>query len=97
MTTGVLGAILWLLNTVIDLIIIVLIVNAVLSWLIAFQLVGRYNSMVGQFYEATNRLVRPLLAPIRAVVPPVGGLDLSPMVLILGMLFLQRLLHAVAF
>lgn len=93
--SGITDAVLWLLNTVIDIVIIVLIINAVLSWLIAFQLVGRYNSVVGQFYDATNRLVRPLLAPIRAIVPPVGGLDLAPMVLILGLLFVQRLLLAI--
>ena len=90
-----LGAIFWLVRTLIDLVIILMIVNAVLSWLIAFDLVGRGNRFVGTIYEATNRLSRPLLAPIRSVVPPVGGLDLSPMVLILGLLFLQRLLPAV--
>jgi len=87
-----LDAVLWLVRTLIDLVILLMIVNAVLSWLIAFDLVGRGNRFVGSIYEGTSRLARPLLAPIRNVIPPVGGLDLSPMVLILGLLFLQRLL-----
>ena len=89
------GPFLWLFGAVVQLVIIVLIVNAVLSWLIAFEIVSRRNAFVNQVWNGTQRLTDPLMKPIRKVIPPVGGLDLSPIVLILGLLFLERLLYAV--
>ncbi len=89
------GPFLWLFGAVVQLVIIVLIVNAVLSWLIAFEIVSRRNAFVNQIWTTTQRVTDPLMKPIRKVIPPVGGLDLSPIVLILGLLFLERLLYAV--
>lgn len=89
------GPFLWLFGAIVQLIIIVLIVNAVLSWLIAFEIVSRRNAFVNQIWGTTQRLTEPLLGPIRKVIPSIGGLDLSPIVLILGLLFLERLLYAV--
>jgi YggT family protein len=89
------GPFLWLFGAIVQLIIIVLIVNAVLSWLIAFEIVSRRNAFVNQLWGVTQRLTDPLLRPIRRVIPPIGGLDLSPIVLILGLLFLERILYAV--
>lgn len=89
------GPFLWLFGAIVQLIIIVLIVNAVLSWLMAFEIVSRRNAFVNQLWGATQRLTDPLLRPIRRVIPPIGGLDLSPIVLILGLLFLERILYAV--
>ena len=89
------GAVLWLIDTVIGLIILVLVVNAVLSWLIAFDVVNRNNRVVNMIWDFTTRLTVPMLKPIRKVIPLIGGVDLSPMVLILGLLFAQRLLWEV--
>lgn len=89
------GAVLWLIDTVIGLIILVLVVNAVLSWLIAFDVVNRNNRVVNMIWDFTTRLTEPMLKPIRKVIPLIGGVDLSPMVLILGLLFAQRLLWEV--
>ena len=86
------GPFLWLFGAIVQLVIIVLIVNAVLSWLIAFEIVSRRNAFVNQIWDATQKLTDPLLKPIRRIIPPVGGLDLSPIVLILGLLFLEQLL-----
>jgi len=85
-------AVLWLINTVIWLIIWTLIINAVLSWLIAFDVVNRRNRVVDAVWDFTNRVTSPLLAPIRKVVPLIGGIDLSPLILILLLGFIQRLL-----
>jgi len=87
------GAFVWLVNTIIQLIIILLIVNAVISWLVAFDVVSRRNRFVATVWDMTTRLTDPMLRPIRNVIPAVGGLDLSPMVLILGLGFVQVLLR----
>ncbi|MFZ4602806.1 MAG: YggT family protein [Caulobacterales bacterium] len=87
------GAFVWLVNTIIQLIIILLIVNAVISWLVAFDVISRRNRFVSTVWDMTTRLTDPMLRPIRNVIPSVGGLDLSPMVLILGLGFVQVLLR----
>jgi YggT family protein len=89
------AAFVWLVNTIIQLIIITLIVNAVISWLVAFDIVSRRNRFVASVWDVTSRLTDPLLRPIRNVIPSVGGIDLSPMVLILGLGFVQVLLRNV--
>ncbi|MDZ4778513.1 MAG: YggT family protein [Alphaproteobacteria bacterium] len=89
------GPFLWLFGAIVQLVIIVLIVNAVISWLVAFDIVSRRNAFVSQIYDFTQRLTDPLLKPLRRIIPPIGGMDLSPIVLILGLLFLVRLLYAV--
>ena len=86
-------AFVWLVTTIIQLIIILLIVNAVISWLIAFDIVSRRNRFVATVWDVSTRLTDPLLRPIRNVIPSVGGIDLSPMVLILGLGFVQVLLR----
>ncbi|MGE3301934.1 MAG: YggT family protein [Hyphomonadaceae bacterium] len=86
------GALLWLINAVLSLIIWILVINAILSWLIAFDVVNRRNRLVDTIWTFTQRLTEPLLRPIRRVVPLIGGIDLSPMILILLILFLQRLI-----
>lgn len=85
------GAVFWLIDTIIGLIIFVLVVNAILSWLIAFDVVNRRNRVVDGIWNFTNRLSEPLLRPIRKVIPLIGGVDLSPMVLVLLLLFLDTL------
>jgi YggT family protein len=87
------GPFLWLFGAIVQLVIIVLIVNAVISWLVAFDIVSRRNAFVAQIWDVTQRLADPLLKPVRRVIPAVGGLDLSPIVLILGLLFLDRVLR----
>ncbi len=62
----------------------------VLSLLIQFNVVNRYNPMVSKVYDILERLIEPLLKPIRKYVPLIGGIDFSPMVLILGLQFLRN-------
>jgi YggT family protein len=84
-------AIINLIHMVIQLLIWLLIINAILSWLIAFDVVNRRNRVVDGIWNFTNRLSEPLLRPIRKVIPLIGGVDLSPMVLVLLLLFLDTL------
>ena len=81
--------ILLLLYRVIDIYFYILIINIVLSWLIAFKVVNMQNRLVVTILYATNKLTDPLLNPIRRVLPNLGGIDISPIVLVLGLLFIQ--------
>ena len=86
------GAILWLIYTVIDLYVWVLIAQVVLSWLVQFNVVNARNQFVYQIGNALYRLTEPALRPIRKLLPNLGGIDISPVILILLLYFLQRLL-----
>jgi YggT family protein len=83
---------LWLILTIIDLYIWVLIAAAVMSWLIAFNVVNSHNPTVRMIWDFLYRITEPVLAPIRALLPGLGGIDISPVVLIIGLLFLKQLL-----
>jgi YggT family protein len=80
----------WLVNTVLGLYLTVIIVGAVMSWLVAFDVINLRNKLVSTIYDLCERLTTPVLAPIRKVIPNLGGVDLSPVVLIIGIQFLQR-------
>jgi YggT family protein len=82
----------WLIYTLIQLYIYVLIANAVLSWLIAFNVVNPHNNVVRSIGEALYRLTEPALRPIRNFMPNLGGLDISPVILIIALVFLQLLI-----
>ncbi len=81
-----------ILYVVLDLYVWVLIISAVLSWLIAFNVINTHNRFIYTVSDMLYRLTEPVLRPIRNVLPNLGGLDLSPIVLILAIMFAQRLL-----
>ncbi|MCF3935958.1 YggT family protein [Acuticoccus sp. M5D2P5] len=70
----------------------VVIASAVFSWLYAFNVVNPRNQFVAMIGSTLYKLTEPLLRPIRNVLPDLGGLDLSPIVLLLGIYFLQVLI-----
>ncbi|MGD9502902.1 MAG: YggT family protein [Methyloceanibacter sp.] len=74
---------------VIDLYIWVIIIGAVLSWLIAFNVVNTQNRFVYQVGDMLYRVTEPALRPIRSVIPNLGGIDISPVILILFLIFLR--------
>ncbi len=69
----------------------VIIATVVMSWLIAFNVINGSNPYVRQVGYALRRLTEPLLAPIRRFLPDLGGIDVSPIVLLLALYFLERL------
>ncbi|MQP66775.1 hypothetical protein GE253_15680 [Niveispirillum sp. SYP-B3756] len=81
-----------ILYVVLDLYVWVLIISAILSWLIAFNVINTHNRFIYTVSDMLYRLTEPVLRPIRNVLPNLGGLDLSPIVLILAIMFAQRLL-----
>lgn len=70
----------------------VIIIGVILSWLIAFNVVNSYNRFVFLVQDFTNRLTEPALRPIRRFLPNVGGIDISPIILILGLWFLEMVI-----
>ena len=68
---------------------IVVIAAVVFSWLIAFNVINAYNPFVRSVWQALTAVTEPLLKPIRRVMPNLGGLDLSPIILLLALLFLR--------
>ncbi len=86
-------------KAIIDIIIIalnlywwVIIISAVLSWLIAFNVVNYRNQIVAQIDTTLRALTEPVLAPIRRRMPNLGAVDISPIVLLLGIIFIQMVL-----
>ena len=86
---AVLEVILFILNMYVWL----LIAAAVLSWLIAFNVVNVRNQFVGMVADFLYRITEPVLRPIRNVMPNLGGLDVSPVILIIIIFFIQRVIE----
>ena len=82
----------WLIDTVLELYIWVIIAFVVLSWLVAFNVINTRNAFVNQIGEFLHRATEPALRPIRNFLPNLGGIDISPVVLILLLVFVRRLL-----
>jgi YggT family protein len=81
-----------LLFTIIDLYWWVVIGMAIMSWLIAFDVVNTRSQVVYSLWNALNALTEPVLRPIRNLLPSLGGLDISPIILLLALQFLRNLL-----
>ena len=74
---------------VINLFIWVIIISAILSWLIAFNVVNTSNRFVNTVADMLYRITEPALRPIRSFMPNLGGIDISPVILILLLLFIR--------
>ena len=74
----------------------IIIIQAVLSWLVVFNVINTHNDFVRAFFNALDRLTRPLYAPIRKILPDFGGLDFSPVVVLLLIYVLRILLSGLA-
>ena len=70
----------------------VIIIGVILSWLIHFQVINSYNRFVFLVQDLTNRLTEPVLGRIRRFLPNLGGIDISPIILILGLWFLEMVI-----
>jgi YggT family protein len=82
-----------LINTVLTIYIWILIAAAILSWLVAFNVINTRNRVVYQIGDFLYRLTEPALRPIRNVLPNLGGIDISPLVLILALFFIRDLIN----
>lgn len=82
----------WLVVTVLDMYFWIIIATVILSWLVAFNVINGSNPYVRQVGYALRRLTEPVLAPVRRVLPDLGGIDISPIVVLIGLQFLQYLI-----
>jgi YggT family protein len=85
-------AILDIILIVLDLYVWLLIASAILSWLIAFNVVNTRNQFVSSIADFLYRITEPVLRPIRSLMPNLGGLDISPIVVILVIMLIQRVI-----
>jgi YggT family protein len=79
-------------NTLITVYVWILIARVVLSWLIGFNVVNQFNPAIRTIDNFTRMLTEPLLKPIRRAMPDLGGIDISPIVLLLAIEFLRILI-----
>ena len=76
-----------------NLYIYLLVAAAILSWLIAFNVVNTRNQFVAMVAEFLYRVTEPLLRPIRSLIPGFGGIDVSPVILILVIILIERVIY----
>ncbi len=86
-------AIVWLVNTILSILTWSIIISAVLSWLFAFDVINRGNRFVSQVADLLDRITAPILEPFRRVIPPLGGIDISPIVVLLLINFARILFN----
>lgn len=82
--------------SILNLYIWVIFIGIALSWFVAFGVVNPYNRFVNIVTDFYTRITEPALRPIRKILPAMGGLDLSPMVLLFGIYFLQSFIRHLA-
>jgi YggT family protein len=77
---------------ILDVIWFIMIAHIIMSWLINFQVLNLRQPLVAQVWDGLSRLLEPLYRPIRNILPDMGGLDLAPLVVFIGIIILQRAL-----
>jgi YggT family protein len=81
-----------LIDKVIDIYTWIVIAGAIMSWLVAFGVVNVSNRFIRMVVDVLYRLTEPVLRPIRSILPNLGGVDISPVILLLGLFFIRSLL-----
>jgi YggT family protein len=89
------NSLLILFNQIVELYIWVLIINAIASWLVAFNIINTSNRFVYIVLETTYKLTDPPLRLIRSYTPNLGSIDISPVILILGLIFIKNFINEI--
>ena len=82
----------WLIIQALNIYLWLIIFTVVISWLVAFDVLNTRNKWVYKFCDILNRLTNPLIVRLRRVIPPLGGMDITPMIVIFGIYLLQGFL-----
>lgn len=95
MAAALLSPLLWLFNEIVDLYIGVIIAAVVVSWLVNFGVLNLTNPLARQLVQILDALTEPVFRRVRRFVPPIGGLDLSPLVVLLGLELIRQVVNNV--
>ena len=91
------GSLIIILLYVLQIIWFIVIAHVIMSWLIGFNVLNRHQPLVGAIWNGLNGVLEPIYRPIRRVLPDMGGLDLSPLVVLVGIFALQTILQRNAY
>jgi YggT family protein len=83
--------IIWLINTVVQLFFWIMLAMIIISWLMHFGIIDGRNQYVRQINYFLRRVTEPVLAPIRRLLPDLGGIDISPIVVLIGLEFIRQI------
>jgi YggT family protein len=89
-------AILQTLSFILNIVWWIFLIVIIMSWLISFNVINTRNQFVNSVWRVLNQITEPILKPIRRVIPPVGGLDLSPLIVFIIIFFLQNWIGSIA-
>lgn len=81
----------WLILRLIDIYTWIVIAAVVMSWLVSFGIVNTYNNFARSVVHLLDALTEPVFRQVRRVIPPIGGLDISPLIVLIGLQFLSYL------
>ncbi|WP_417207801.1 YggT family protein [Antarctobacter sp.] len=82
-----------ILNMILSIAVFVIVAHVIMSWLINFQILNLRQPIVASIWEGLNRLLEPVYSRIRSILPPMGGLDLAPLIALIGVYALQIILR----
>ena len=88
-------SIFFLLDSIITIYLWIIIINAILSWLVAFNILNTQNRFVFSVLDTTYKLTDPVLSKIRRFIPTFGSIDISPVILILLLIFLRNIVFEI--
>jgi YggT family protein len=83
-------ALLQTISLILSVVWLVFLIMIIMSWLISFNVINTRNQFVASLWRVVNAITEPILRPIRRIIPPMGGLDLSPIVVFVVIFFLQN-------
>jgi YggT family protein len=89
-------ALLQTLSFILNLVWWIFLIVIIMSWLINFNVINTRNQFVSNVWRVLNQITEPILKPIRRVIPPMGGLDLSPIIVFVIIFFLQNWIASIA-
>ena len=81
-----------ILQLILDVVWFIVIAHVIMSWLINFQVLNTRQQLVAQLWYGVNRLLEPIYRPIRRILPPMGGIDITPLVALIGVAALRIIL-----
>ena len=84
-------AIAFLIKTAVDIFVAVIIIQVALSWLIAFDVINVNNKKAQNLIALLKKITDPVYKPLQKYVPPIGGIDITPIIVILGLSFISNL------